>query len=295
MSFVRFSKYYACYFVLLTALVMGIQATDSLPPQWVPACTSFPMFLVFAFMSHRLLITKPEPFLQGSTLARRWIRLLVYLILFLASVAFPANVMGAKDKMEVAWMITFFPGAFLLLMTHPILAPHRLKPIPGTTDSKWRGFKYIALNFVVGAVVSAGVVLGAVAMGFSENVEEIGLGLAVAVALLMLFLLHRLIVVAPHSRFEKTSTRERYARWGGHAAAYVAIVYVMPGIVRSAMGWNYDANGDITLATNFWILMSAAYGVDGSPFRGMGPFRREYTYDRDGDIVRRRLAQLREG
>ncbi|BCS88331.1 hypothetical protein PSDVSF_15730 [Pseudodesulfovibrio sediminis] len=244
-----------------------------------------------------LTVIAPEKPFAFTSKARRLTHFCVYVGLF-TLLACILPIFPAKKNLDYTWAAGLAPLALFPLMVQSIRPPIKLIAIPKSRDSRWRHLKYSGIYSLV--LLLLGIAVAAYAMTIgpkridSANFTVLIYATAAILYGVHLILLHRIIVIKPHSRFDAMPAMARYKRLAAYIITYAAIDILGPWIISEYWQWQSDIFANCSLAIVITFFFCAAYGTDGTPFKGVTIFSGPIQAHKEGanSSIRRRLKEI---
>ena len=273
MPITRGLLYALTYFLIFTLLVVLLReplTASGVPNHYLPVILSMIMTVFFVPTALYLTIIRPnEPFAFDKK-SRRWMRFFVYVGLFmLFAVLFPF--FPANKGSNLSWLAGLMPLLMLICMVNPLKVQVRLAVIPKSRDSRWRSVKYgVAYTLLLTPPAAILCWLFLTHRLLSDELLAGSILISGAYCyLLYFFMMHRLIVIKPHSRFDAMNSSSRYKRLAAYCVTYVFIGFLGPWIMTTYWQWNIGLNYSLILALA--LFNCAAFGTDAAPANSRWP------------------------
>jgi hypothetical protein len=278
----------AMYYLPYVLLVRWVDANGAQANEAHAAAHTI-MGLLYALMSLNLVVFRPQARFAFGSWARRIMRWVMYLTLYIGLVLLPALLLLFHDS-----------GMFRIILPVPALLFLGMLFSPGkekepdaaevdrvlADDGPRRWLTYYGLYL---AVPFAGGLL----IGFLVPHARLAatlLAFSLAVVAMALWMLYRLTVSRPNVRFASLTRGQRWKRFWVHAALYLALVFVLPPVLEVLFSHGPAMDTWLMLP----LLASAAYGPDmigaGLRFRPRKAKPRRETED---ERLQRRMREFR--
>lgn len=268
MAIKRAIIHYVTYFTLFTLMVVVVRSTNTVPEYALPMVAAFYLTFVYAIQCFRLTVSKPEAQFAYPDSLRRCLRLIIYMGWYTLLVLIPGAYLVNKGAMY-SWHIGVVPLFLYYSMAQTMRPPVRLTHQPKSRDSRHRYVKYLALIIGIQLILAFSLVYIGRDMETYRIVQATTyVGGVTILAVCAAF--YRLVVIKPHSRFDAMPKKARYKRLASIIATYLCLGLLFPWVIASV--WRMNAKILDHNTVIFVFLFVAAYGSDGTPYKGVGFF-----------------------